>query len=255
MIAEDALDRTLVRSIETHTTNRLVSYLARGSLNPARSLANILAGKQPWYREGARLVTRPVPDSRPYPAIPSFEFLATARLQMLPGQGTRGICAGGGATAAFRLSPAWELIGDVNGCKLLHVRTNLSGDSLTWMIGPRHVWNPSRRWQPYAQLLVGGRKMTWEEIDPLKKAQVEADAARSGRSLGFADHPLYTRTTEATGLAVMASAGLDFRVNSAIGFRLGEIGYIRSGHSRFEGLDYSHSVAVTTGLVLRWGTW
>ena len=255
MIAEDAIDRMLIRSIESHTENRYVRIVARSGLNPSRSLANMLGGKVPWYRDTSSPVHPHAPPAGGYPVIPSFEFLATARLQQIPGNSGRGICVGGGGTAAFRLSPDWQLVGDVNGCKLLHLRTNLSGDSLTFMIGPRRVWNSEKRWHPYVQVLAGGRKMTWEEIDPVKKAQVEAQAAQTGRSLDFNDHFLYTHVTEATGLAITAAAGVDFRVNSAIGIRVGEFGYTNSWHSRFDGIDYSHSVELTSGFILRWGTW
>lgn len=255
MIAEDAIDRSLVRSIESHTENRYVRIVARSALNPSRSLANLMGGKLPWYRDRHDPMPSHAPPAGAYPVIPSFEFLATARLQQIPGDGGRGICVGGGGTGAFRLSPNWQLVGDVNGCKLLHLQTNVSGDSLTWMIGLRRIWNSEKRWHPYAQILAGGRKMTWEEIDPVKKAQVEALAAQTGKPLDFSDHFLYTHVTEATGLAVTAAAGLDVRVNSAIGIRVGAFGYTHSWHSRFDGIDYSHSIEITSGFILRWGTW
>jgi hypothetical protein len=254
MIAEDAIDRSLIRSIENRTENRYVRILARGGLNPARSLANMLAGKVPWDRDPRTAGRLRTPETRQYPAVPSFQFTAASRFQMTPGEGGRGGCAGGGGTAGFRISPHWELVGDVSGCKLIHPGDNLSGDSLTWMIGWRRISRPLKRWQPYVQFLAGGRKMTWEEIDPVKRAQVTL-AAREGRPLDFDDHLRYTRVTEASGLAVSTGAGLDLRVNSALGIRLGEVGYTRSWHARFEDLDYSHSVELTAGLVLRWGTW
>ena len=255
MIAEDAIDRSLIRGIESRTQNRYVRNAVRSGLNPTRSLANIMAGKFPWYRDTVGTAGPRRPATAGHTAIPSLEFLATARVQQIPGSGGRGICVGGGSTAAFRLSPDWQLVGDVSGCKLLHLAANLSGDSLTWAIGPRRKWNSLKQWQPYAQVLAGGRKMTWEEIDPVKKAQVAALAAREGRPLNAGDRSLYTRLTEATGLAVTAAAGLDLRVNSAIGIRLGEFGYTHSFHSRFQGIDYSNSVELTSGLILRWGTW
>jgi hypothetical protein len=57
-IAEDALDRMLVRRIESSTDAVWVRIVARGFLNPARSFANLLRGKPPWYRDdrgGVRL--------------------------------------------------------------------------------------------------------------------------------------------------------------------------------------------------------
>ena len=97
--------------------------------------------------------------------------------------------------------------------------------------------------------------MTWEVVDPAKKAQLEALAAQNGSSLELSDHHLYTQVTEASGFAVTAAAGLDVRVNSAIGIRIGEFGYTYSGHAGFDGIDYSHSVELTSAFILRWGTW
>ncbi len=244
MITEDAIDRSIIRSIESHTGNRYVRILARGALNPGRSLANMVGGRIPWYRDnrGALPPPQPVP-SGGYPLIPSFEFLATGRVQQIPGNGGRGACVGGGASGAFRLSPNWQLVGDVSGCKVLHLPASLTGDSLTFMIGARRRWHSLNRWQPYGQILVGGRKITWAQID---LGKVEALASQTSRPQGF---------SEATGLAVNSAVGLDIRVNSAIGIRVGECGYTRSWHSKFGGIDYSHSLELTSGLILRWGTW
>lgn len=57
-IAEDALDRLLVRRIESATDAAWLRIVARGVLNPARSFANLLRWKVPWYRDdrgGVRL--------------------------------------------------------------------------------------------------------------------------------------------------------------------------------------------------------
>jgi hypothetical protein len=50
-VAEDALDRLLVRRIEARTDAIWVKIVARGVLNPARSFSNMLRWKQPWYRD------------------------------------------------------------------------------------------------------------------------------------------------------------------------------------------------------------
>jgi hypothetical protein len=58
-IAEDALDRVLVRRIESSTDAVWVRIIARGMLNPARSFANLLRWKAPWYRDDRGGVLRP----------------------------------------------------------------------------------------------------------------------------------------------------------------------------------------------------
>ena len=42
MIAEDALDRYLVRFVERKTPNRYIRALVRGAANPSRSFANVI---------------------------------------------------------------------------------------------------------------------------------------------------------------------------------------------------------------------
>ena len=58
-IAEDALDRLLVRRIEESTDAAWLRIMARGVLNPARSFANLLRGKVPWYRDDRGGVREP----------------------------------------------------------------------------------------------------------------------------------------------------------------------------------------------------
>jgi hypothetical protein len=55
MVAEDALDRHLIRRIEGWTSNRFLRAVARMALNPSRTLSNTAQGRLPWFR-----VTRPI---------------------------------------------------------------------------------------------------------------------------------------------------------------------------------------------------
>jgi hypothetical protein len=59
MIAEDALDRFVVRRFENWTQRRLLRVLVRGLLNPNRALANMLRGQVPWSRDNRPDVTVP----------------------------------------------------------------------------------------------------------------------------------------------------------------------------------------------------
>lgn len=51
LVGEDALDRYLIRGIESKVTNRLVRLLVRSLLNPSRSMSNLLRLKYPWHRD------------------------------------------------------------------------------------------------------------------------------------------------------------------------------------------------------------
>jgi hypothetical protein len=102
---------------------------------------------------------------------------------------------------------------------------------------------------------VGGRTLTHEKIDPAEKAQLEATAAQEGRQLSFPDHYLYTRQSEITGFAVLANAGLDVKMTSAIAIRVADVGYRHSWHSSLDGVNYTNALQITSGLIVRFGTW
>jgi hypothetical protein len=51
LVAEDALDRFVVRRIERRTDNRFVRIVARMLFNPTRSSANLLRFEKPWRRD------------------------------------------------------------------------------------------------------------------------------------------------------------------------------------------------------------
>jgi hypothetical protein len=51
MVAEDALDRYLVKWVEQHTTNRAWRASLRVAFNPGRALANLASQRTPWDRE------------------------------------------------------------------------------------------------------------------------------------------------------------------------------------------------------------
>jgi hypothetical protein len=50
MVMEDALDRSLVRKVESSTSNRFLIDFTRCAVNPIRSGATMLHGRRPWYR-------------------------------------------------------------------------------------------------------------------------------------------------------------------------------------------------------------
>jgi hypothetical protein len=50
VVAEDALDRYLVRRIEGWTGNTTIRAIARTVLNPSRTMSNAAQGRTPWFR-------------------------------------------------------------------------------------------------------------------------------------------------------------------------------------------------------------
>ena len=55
VIVEDALDRFLIRKLESKTDNRFLRLLIRVALSPGRTMANTAAGRLPWHRQGRPL--------------------------------------------------------------------------------------------------------------------------------------------------------------------------------------------------------
>jgi hypothetical protein len=51
LVGEDALDKYLIRYLDQRVKNRVANALLRSFLNPTRSMANVLRGKYPWYRD------------------------------------------------------------------------------------------------------------------------------------------------------------------------------------------------------------
>jgi hypothetical protein len=55
IVAEDALDRYLIRRIESWTDNRIFRGITRVIFNPSRTLSNTAQGRVPWSRVGRSL--------------------------------------------------------------------------------------------------------------------------------------------------------------------------------------------------------
>ena len=269
-ITEDALDQYLIRSLEARTSNSWVRLLVRGGLNPARSMANVLAFRPPWHRDNRPGVASNLlqdlqfmdslheygtarVEAAPPPGIAPFEFNVTAKVQTNLGDRHRKPCVGGGGSGALRFAPQWYFVVDVSGCKLLGLQENYSGDSLTYLAGVR--WTPQRshRWTPHVELMIGGRKMTEELTYPDVKRALFAGAKKAG--LHDPPHSAYTENWESNGFTFQAGSGLDIKLNSALSFRLAKISYSHSWSDELNGVQYRDSLNFVSGLVLRMGTW
>lgn len=265
MLAEDSVDRYFLRWFEEQTDNPYYKLLLRGALNPARSLANMLGSRVPWYRDtrqgafvrGYR--SEPpqleISERREFPAVAPFEFAVAPRLELPLDGRAGGPCLGGGATAAFRLSQDLQWLLDVGGCKQTGLRPQVSGDNLTFLTGPRWSASPAGRWNPYLQVLIGGAKTTTEEMFPARKAALEAAAEEKGTTLAFSDHWKYTQQTSAAGLAFSIGAGIEKKLNNAIALRLASLDYTHAWINHPEGMGAANNLQIGGGLILRVGTW
>jgi len=262
-ITEDAVDQYIIRYIERRTSNQWARLLVRGGLNPSRSMANVLAFKTPWHRDNRPGVrSREFQDSKfmgslgernaalkpvsPPPGVAPFEFNLTPKVRTYWGNDHAEPCVGGGASGALRLASEWQFVVDVSGCKLLGLKTNLSGDSLSYLAGARWTPHAPGRWSPHAEFLIGGTKLTQELVDP-------SSAAKSDSANLL--HSLYSKDWETNGFTIQAGSGLDVKLNSALSYRVANLEFSHSWTKELNGINYRNGLQFTTGLVLRMGTW
>lgn len=262
-IAEDSIDKFVITRIEQWTTNNWVRLFVRSGLNPSRSTANVLAGRVPWYRDNRgrifspqSYVTRPLrvdadPPVNPPPGVAPFEFNLTFTPQRYSGTGVS--CLGGSANAAFRIAESWQLVTEVGGCKLTGLPPNLTGDSFSYLAGPRFKFNPQGRLSPHVQVLLGGRRITNELFYPEKFAPIANDPRRIETPSAYRNR--YTSRDLDNGFTIAAGAGLDLNFNSALGLRLASIEYRHSLLRPINGVSYDRGLQFSTGLVLHMGTW
>jgi len=276
MIAEDALDQYLIKRVESRVENPFINMMVRSWLNPSRSMANVMRLKVPWSRDNRPGIFSPYrtaflrqqkAEHKPTPYDPtpqlagrygvsSFEFTFAYRQQQFLGNSGAGACLGGGGEAAFRLDPQWQLILDVNGCKMWDLGTNWSGDTLGYAVGPRWSPRPTGKWSPYAQFLVGGMKITQEQMFPELKEQLIAAAGPDLQTQKSWDmHSQYTKDYDANGFAVTAGGGIDYRVNPGLALRLASLEYRKSWLPTVNGKDYNNGLAFNVAMVVRMGTW
>lgn len=270
-IGEDALDRYVIRSIESRTASRFWRIMARSLLNPSRSFANLMGRRQPWYR-----TNRPAPSANdsasyftalaaqkpdPPPGVAPFEFHAVAVFKTYLGSDSRGNCVGGGAGVGFRIASQWQIVTEVNGCSMtdLPVKasfgsfTEVGGDSLTYVVGPRWSSQGSQRWAVHAQFLIGGTKITQEHIDPEKKLLSERSTSEAKNSWPppYAD---FARAWDNNAFAVVAGAAIDRRLNRALALRVA-VDYSHTWNRNLNDISYRNSLQFSSGLVLKMGTW
>lgn len=265
MVGEDILDKYVVRRIEDSTPNLGLRIAARIALNPAESFANLMNLEYPWHREnrdapsryvsGAGSYTRreelrkiPSPDD---PLVPSFEFTATLPSIMKEGGLS---CVGGGATAGFRVASELQWTLEVSGCTFgSNMPPNWSGDSLTFTTGPEWIRHSESRWTPHTHLRFGGQKITLLHTDPQKRSFIENSLPPNTKLNQY--YTLYTQTYESTAMSLSVGAGVDYRLHPGFALRLVNLDYVHSWLSPVVGRDFNGGLRLTSGVVLRIGTW
>ena len=267
MVGEDALDRYVIKRIERRVRNPYIRLLARSTLNPTRGYANTLALRRPQTRDSRPgvFVYRPSVDDKPaeelaypkfrassWPENTAFEFEAHPVVQRY--LGAKGsTCIGGGGEGTVRFSPV-DLAFMIDGCELSGLQQNVSGDALNYVVGPRWSFNVDNRWFPFAELLVGGTKITHATTDPDKKRKLEQEAKEKNQPPP--EYAKYNTEVDTNGFTVLASAGVSYRFNDAFSWRVGSFGYQRSWMlDRLQGFDYNQGFRFTMGFAFTMGSW
>jgi hypothetical protein len=263
MVGLDAVDKYVTRRIEDRTKNVAVRMIARVALNPPQSFANLMAFQVPWRRENRSGVR--VYDGEPYlavspkqasrnlsdlPEVPRFELTANVPSFLKLGGLS---CIGGGGIGAFRLTDVWQWTLQVDGCTLLGLRQNWHGDSLTFATGPQWTANASGRWSPRVHMRVGGHKVTEQQSDA---APGDGTASSVQRDTGSNSLPWQADVKyETTGFSMSIGGGMDIRLNRALNLQLANMEYVHSWLGNLHGINLDNGFRVSTGLVLRIGTW
>jgi hypothetical protein len=267
MVAGDAIDRFVTIPLENHTHSAALRVLARSVLNPPQTFANLMMFQYPWHRENrgpaadydravylrhSRSLSSAVSSDANVgdSMVPKFELTATLpSIRQVGGLA----CIGGGGIGAFRVTEFWQWTVEVSGCTLGNsLPSNWSGDSLTFTTGPQWIVHTAGRWSPHAHLRMGGQKVTelWE--NPKLRTLLSQLPPGTDPSKYY---DLYTRHWETTGFSLSAGGGLDVALNRALAVRVAGIDYTRSWLGDINGRRFDQGLALSTGLVLRIGTW
>lgn len=285
-IGEDFIDRYLIERLEQHTANRTLLMLVRGFGNPTRSFANLMGARIPWQRETrpglfkqnflarsenirsrkehavsdslvyspsdrSPLLAVPAKPASAYPKVAPIELEATGHYETFLGGGS---CIGGGGSGSLRLSPSWQFVAEISGCLVIKMPTNESGDSLLYVAGTRWTPRATHTVSPYLQLLVGGRKVTHDLIDPKLRAELQ-NAWDAGQLSHYPKRSESSVENTANGFALLAGGGMDINVHPALTIRMAKLEYTRSFLPPVDRIDAEHGIRFTSGLVLRIGTW
>jgi hypothetical protein len=179
---------------------------------------------------------QPPEQNREDTLIAPFEMVTKFQSAYFLGRNGGGPCAGGGATAAFRIHPNWQALLDIDGCKLLATTEGYSGDQITYMAGSRWVGG-NARWRPQFQVLLGGQKISQDNPNrPNTSGEI-------------------VNVDDVNGFVLGTGFGLSYRVNPAIAVEVANLEYRRSWNGPLNGYDYRNQARFSMGLTVRVGTW
>jgi hypothetical protein len=287
MMGEDMLDRYVIMPLENHTANIWLIMAARSVANPARTFANMMALKQPWsretrpgifgknhelrkewvkeYKEGegdAPFAVHTAAERKemnaavfnphtPRPLEAPIELYPYAQYESFLGGGS---CMGAGGAGAARVSPVMQIEAEANGCLVINMPKHNGGDSEMFDVGPRWTPRAAHKFSPFAEILIGARRITHDITDTAKKKQLTEEWEH-----GLLKHDFmrsdYQVEHQAMGFAMKIGGGFDAVIARSFAWRVLDVGYTRSWLNTVDPINAQQGVTVTSGLVLRIGTW
>jgi len=286
MLAEDVADRYVIMGLENRTNNRVIIILARSFLNPGRTFGNMMAFRPPWvrdtrlnlYRENYEIRKMLLADykngegekpfvfvkdawkpagvefTHPHPKEADIELTAFPYYETFLGGGS---CIGGGGSGAARVNPKLQVITEVSGCLIMHQAAyNISADSLFYGGGFR--WTPmaARRFSPFGQFMVGGRKVTQEIDDLALKAKLLKEWNNGEGTLPhYPMRSAYEFETSQNGPSIAVGGGFDWVVTRPFAWRIINLEYTRSWMNDVAQIHPQEGLKISTQAVVRIGTW
>ena len=130
---------------------------------------------------------------------------------------------------------------------------NFSGQSLTYLFGPRFTYRKGDRWSFYLNILLGGQKLNQQQIFPERIPT--GDLTEWNKLTTWEQYAQISEVSEANGFAASVGGGVDLIVNRAFAIRLGNIDHLWSTIGDFNDVSYAHGFRVSSGAVLRLGNW
>jgi hypothetical protein len=201
-------------------------------------------------REAMNAAINPNPD-KPRPAEAAIELNPYAQYESFLGGGS---CVGGGASGAARVNPELQIVSEVNGCIVINMPKHQGGDSLMFDAGPRWTPRAAHKFSPFAEIMVGARRITHDITDVAKKKQLTKEWEQGELQHDFFRSD-YQAQYQSMGFAMKVGGGIDAVLARAFAWRVLEVGYTRSWLNTVEPINAQQGVMISTGAVLRLGTW
>jgi hypothetical protein len=165
-----------------------------------------------------------------------------------------GSCVGGGGQGAVRVSPALQIVSEVNGCMVVNMPKYQSGDSTMFAVGPRWTPREGRRFSPFAEVMFGGRRITHDIQNPELRKEL-LDEWNNGLLAHFPKRSAYMVEYQQFGFAMSMGGGFDVVFGRAFAWRVLDAEYSHSWLASVDPINASQGMQIRTGLVLRIGTW